>query len=139
VKMLWWAGLVFVAVSWTGVAWVTASLAQWGAQTLASGAAVEAGRAAAQWPVPPWVSLWADPAWVAAAQDAVRWGLDALAHLLPAVAAAGPWLVAAVWGLWGAGMIGWLLIGVLGHLALRRWAARTAPTAGLASGVSVPR
>jgi hypothetical protein len=143
-KAIWWALVAFAALAWTGGAWVAAGLTEWGAQALASGAAMEAGRAAAQWPVPPWVELWIDPAWVAAAQESVRWTLDALGHLLPAVGSVGPWLVAAVWVLWAVGMVGGLLIGVLGHLALRRWSGAgrqgAMPMAsGLASGASGPR
>lgn len=143
-KAIWWALVAFSALAWTGGAWVAAGLTEWGAQALASGAAVEAGRAAAQWPVPPWVALWIDPAWVAAAQESVRWTLDALGHLLPAVGSVGPWLVAAVWVVWAVGMVVGLLIGVLGHLALRRWSGAARPGAmpmasGLASGASGPR
>jgi hypothetical protein len=143
-KALWWALVAFAAVVWTAGAWVAAGLTEWGAQALASGAAVEAGRAAAQWPVPPWVALWVDPAWVTAAQETVRWSLDALAHLLPAVGSVGPWLVAAVWVVWAVGLAGGLVIAVIGHLALRRWVGssrggRIPPAAGLASGTSGPR
>lgn len=143
-KVLWWALVAFAGLLWTGGAWVAAGLTEWGAQALASGAAAEVGRAAAQWPVPPWVELWIDPAWLAALQETVRWSLDALGHLLPAVGSVGPWLVAAIWAVWAVGLVVTLLIGVLGHLALRRWygAGRKSPmplASGLASGAPGPR
>jgi len=40
------------------------------------------GGAAAQWPVPGWISLWVDAAWIQAAQGSLTWALNALPDAL---------------------------------------------------------
>jgi hypothetical protein len=125
-KILLWTVFVLCALFWTGGAWALAALTGWAAQWLASGAAVDVGAVVAQWPVPAWLGLWVDLAWLTAAQQAV---VDALAWLRgawPQVGAAVGWLVPAVWLLWGLGLAGLLVLTGGLHLLVGR---RTTPAA----------
>jgi hypothetical protein len=49
-KIMVWAAFGVLAVLWTLGALIVVELVQWGAQAIASGAAPELGRSAAQWP-----------------------------------------------------------------------------------------
>jgi hypothetical protein len=120
VKIVVWASCAVLAALWTLGALVTVELAQWAAQLLASGGAAEIGRSAAQWPVPPWIALWLDPAWVQAGQSALLWSLDALNSALPFVGSAMGWVTPLVWIFWGAGLMGLLLLAGVAHFLLAR-------------------
>lgn len=119
-KIVVWAACAVLAALWTLGAVVTVELAQWSAQLLASGGAAELGRSAAQWPVPPWIALWLDPVWIQAAQAGLVWSLQALQSALPFIGSAMGWVTPLLWIVWGAGMVGLLLIGGLAHWLVGR-------------------
>lgn len=119
-KILIWSVSLMLAFLWTGAAWAAALFVRWSGQALVSGSAEAAGRAAAAWPVPPWLSLWVDPAWLKAAQDTLRWSLDAAQSLLPGLGAAVGWLVPLVWVAWGFGLAMLVALAVLAHWGLAR-------------------
>jgi hypothetical protein len=121
-KIVVWAVFAVLAGLWTLCAVVTVELAQWAAQLLASGGAADLGRSAAQWPVPPWIALWLDPAWIQAAQSALLWSLDALVGVLPFVSSAMGWVAPLVWFTWGAGLVLLLVTAVVGHWLVARGA-----------------
>lgn len=118
-----WALFGVLALLWTGGAFITAELVQWGAQALGSGAAAEAGRELAQLPVPPWAAIWLDPAWVQSLQAMVLWGLDAFRDALPLLGSAAGWLVPVVWVLWFLGLVALLVAAGAAHVLLRRFVA----------------
>ncbi len=93
-----------LVVLWTLCALIVVELVQWSAQIIASGAAVELGRSAAQWPTPAWLALWLDPAVIKAAQEGLLTGFDAFRSTLPWVGSAVGWLVPLVWISWGIGV-----------------------------------
>ena len=115
-----WAGFALLALLWTGGALAASALAGWMAEALASGTAIDAGRQLATVPLPPWLAVWVDPAWLQAAQSALAWALEAGQGALPFLGAAAGWLVPLVWVVWGFGFV-LLLAGAGGtHLLLRR-------------------
>ena len=103
-KIMLWAAFGVLAVLWTLGALIVVELVQWGAQVIESGAAVELGRSAAQWPVPAWLALWLDPAAIKAAQAGLLTGFEAFRSALPWVGSAVGWLVPLVWISWGTGV-----------------------------------
>lgn len=124
-KILVWSVSLTLALLWTGAAWAAALFVRWSGQALVSGSAEAAGRAMAAWPVPPWLSLWVDPEWLKAAQDALSWALDAGQGLPPGVGAAVGWMVPLVWVAWGFGLAMLVALAVLVHWGLTRGRAAT--------------
>lgn len=100
-----WVVCLFLLSLWTGGTLLLAELTEWGARQLASGDAVALGEVLAQWPVPAWVSVWVDAAWIEAAQGVVTWSLQALQGALPMVGSVVGWAVPFIWVLWGLGVI----------------------------------
>ncbi len=122
-KVILWAAFGVLAVLWTLGALIVVELVQWGAQAIASGAATELGRSAAQWPAPAWLALWLDPAAIKAAQEGLLTGFEAFRSALPWVGSAVGWLVPLVWISWGIGVA--LLLAMAGGATwlTSRWLA----------------
>jgi hypothetical protein len=114
-KVVLWIVIALLAALWTAGAAATAALTGWAASQVASGAALELGTSAAQWPVPAWLALWVDPAMLRATQEALLWGLQNLQQTLPWAGAALGWLVPLVWLLWGLGLALLLIVAVALH------------------------
>lgn len=127
-KWLLWSVVALAALFWTGLVAVGAQLSDWLAGVVASGQAVEVARGAAQWPVPAWLGLWVDPAWVALLQQAWADAFTWLSDLLPATPGwAGSllgWVAPLLWVVWALGLgLMLLLAGGLHWLMARRDAA----------------
>ena len=122
-KIILWAAFGVLAVLWTLGALIVVELVQWGAQFIASGAAVELGRSAAQWPTPAWLALLLDPPAIKAAQEGLLTGFKAIHSALPWIASTLGWLVPLVWISWGIGVA--LLLAMTGgaHWLASRWLA----------------
>jgi hypothetical protein len=119
-KIVLWMVIALLAALWTAGAAATAALTGWAAAQVASGAALELGASAAQWPVPEWLALWVDTAALRAAQDALLWGLQNLQQTLPWLGSALGWLVPLVWVLWGLGIALLLLVALALHFVAGR-------------------
>jgi hypothetical protein len=117
-----WGVFAVLALLWTGGAAMGAALAGWTAEAIATGTAGAAAREIAALPVPQWIAVWADPAWIQAMQAALLWTVEAGRNLLPMVGTAAGWLVPAVWIAWGFGMALLLTLAIVAHLLLRRFA-----------------
>ncbi len=132
-KIIVLAGVGVLAVLWTLGAVIAVELVQWGAQVIASGAAVELGRSAAQWPAPAWLAVWLDPAAIKLAQESLLAGFEAFRSALPWVGSAVGWLVPLVWISWGIGVA--LLLAMAGGATwlTSRWLAPR-PTRDLRNG-----
>lgn len=128
-KIVLWSAVAVLGLLWTGLAALGASFVGWGATVLASGGAAEWARAAAQWPVPGWISLWVDPQAIQAMQEAVLWGLQALQSSLPWVASAVGLLVPLVWVTWGLGVLLLVVLGAVAHVLIGR-GSRMLPASG---------
>ena len=127
-KALVWIVFAVFALFWTGGAVVASELTRWTAEAVASGEAVELGRAATQWPVPDWMAWWVDPALVQAAQRALLWMLDTTSGFLPWAGAALGWLVPVIWVTWALGLLAVLLLAVGLHVLVKRVAAPGSPS-----------
>jgi len=104
-KLVLWATFAVLAALWTLGALLVVELVQWSAQAMASGAAAELGRSAAQWPLPAWLAAWLDPTAIRATQDILVTGFEALRGALPAIGSTLGWLVPLVWIAWAIGMV----------------------------------
>lgn len=103
-KWLLWSVVALVALFWTGLVAVGAQLSDWLAGAVASGQAMDLARNAAQWPVPAWLALWVDAAWVASLQQAWASAFTWLSDVWPATAGlAGTllgWVAPLLWLVW---------------------------------------
>ncbi|MFM8768542.1 MAG: hypothetical protein ACKOD9_12485 [Rubrivivax sp.] len=136
-KTIFWLTFALLALLWTGGAALLAGLTDWAASVLASGTAVDWAKTAAQWPVPGWIALWADPQAVRFVQDAVLWALGALGTLANGLPLAGQligWLVPLVWLGWGLGMVLMLVLTV----GLHWWLSRSGRGPGRPGGPANP-
>ena len=114
-KWLLWPGVALVALFWTGLVAVGAQLSDWLAATVASGQAVDLARSATQWPVPAWLALWVDPAWVQALQAAWLGTVQWLGQVLPSGDGLMGWIAPLLWIGWGLVMLLLLVCAVAGH------------------------
>ncbi len=115
-----WTLFLLVLALWTGGTLLLAELTAWGARQFASGEAASLGQAAAQWPVPGWMSVWVDTAWIETAQGSLTWALQALDGTLPLLGSAVGWIVPFIWVLWALGVVVMLLLASGAHFMLGR-------------------
>lgn len=109
-KSFVWIVFGLFAAVWTGGAFAAAQLTTWAAGQLASGAAVDLGRAVADWPLPAWLAPWVDAAAFQAAQQVLVVALDWLRDNWPEIGSLLGWLVPVIWVLWGLGLALLLLL-----------------------------
>lgn len=122
-----WGVFAVLALLWTGGAAMAAALAGWTAQAIADGSAAGAVREVAALPVPQWMALWMDTAWVEALQAALVWVVESGRHALPFVGTAAGWLVPLVWVAWAIGLALLLAAAVTAHLLVRRFRPAARP------------
>ena len=113
-KSLLWIGIGLVAVFWTVLIAVSASLANW----LAGSADKAAGKleAIAQWPAPAWLSLWLDPALLQPIKDMTVWGMNLLITATPWLTPLLGWVAPLLWVVWAVVMLILVALAVGGHL-----------------------
>lgn len=121
---LTWIVFAVLALLWTGSAWIASAATQWLAQALASGTAVQAARDVTALPLPAWMQVWIDPAWLHAMQSFVQWAVEGAGAGLPYAGTATGWLVPVIWVAWGIGFALLLLGAVAVHMLARRFAGR---------------
>lgn len=117
-KILLWGATLLLAVIWTvGIA-LLASVANWlaGSGDQVAGAV----KMVAEWPVPPWASLWLDTAWLDSVRAALTWSIDALTTYAPWLFDMVGWLAPVLWVLWGLGMFLLLVLAAVGQVLLGR-------------------
>jgi len=119
-KIAVWAVFLLLIVFWTGGTLLLTELTEWGARQFASGDAAALGEVIAKWPVPGWVSVWVDAAWIQAAQGGLTWALQTLHGVLPWLGSAVGWIVPLVWMLWALGVVLVLILASGAHLLLGR-------------------
>ena len=119
-KIAIWIVCFMLLGIWTGGTLLLTELTGWGARQLASGDAAATGAAVAQWPVPAWISLWVDTAWIQAAQGGLTWALTAFDGALPFVGSAVGWIVPLMWVLWGLGALLLLVLAGGAHFLIGR-------------------
>ncbi len=114
-KLAIWIVFGLLAALWTGGAFAAAALTEWASGLIASGAAVDMGRAVAEWPVPAWLAPWVDAAGIKAMQAFFVAALTWLRDAWPSIGAMVGWLVPVIWVLWGLGLALLLLLAGVGH------------------------
>ena len=125
-----WGLTALLAAGWTGLVWVTHQLTGWLLGAIGAGTLQDAGGAVAGLPVPPlpeWLNLWIDTAWLGALQ---AWSADLLGWLgavLPSGDALMAWVGPLLWVGWGLGMLTLLALAGLVHVLIGR-----APSVGQA-------
>ena len=124
-KLLMWAGVVVVALLWTGMIAVMASLAT--GLVGSADQAVGGLQAISQWPMPAWLALWVDPALLEPIKAMVAGGMDLLvtatAWLTPLLA----WIAPLLWVVWALVMVLLLAIAVAGHLLVGKLRPANSP------------
>lgn len=124
-----WIVCGVLAATWTGGAFAAAGLTHWAAELIASGAALDMGRAVAEWPVPAWLAPWVDAAGVQSAQAFLVTVLTWLRDAWPSIGSLVGWLVPAIWVVWALGLALMLLLAGVGHWLAGRMAAPQAQAA----------
>lgn len=128
-RVVIWAAWAVIAGVWTLGAWVLAELAQWSVQTMSSAEAGRAAQAVLQAPLPPWLGVWIDPAWLELLRSQLQWLIEAGQAIMPAVGAVAGWIVPLVWIGWGLGMLTLLALAVGAHWLIARLGRGSQPRA----------
>lgn len=124
-KLLMWAGTGVVALLWTLMIAVMASLAAW--LVGSADQAVGGLQAISQWPVPTWLALWLDPALLEPIKDMVASGMDLLVTATPWLTPMLAWIAPLLWVIWALVMVLLLAIAAGGHLLMGKLRPATGP------------
>jgi hypothetical protein len=121
-KALIWLVFLVLMAFWTGLVALTEQLSQWLLASMANGQVGELASLAGQWPVPAWLGLWVDTAWLKSLQEAgvglVQW----LGQVMPSSQGLMGWITPLLWLGWGLGTVLLLVGAVIGHMLLgKRW------------------
>lgn len=115
-------GTATLALLWTGFIALSAALADWLA---GQGGQLQGGlQALAQWPLPPWIALWTDPAAAEAIRATIVWSVEMLAALMPWITPLLDWVAPLLWVVWAFGMVGLVVLAVVGLLLIGRMRKR---------------
>lgn len=117
-KIALWIVFALITALWTGTVLISAELTGWLASAVGSGQAGDVITNVGQWPVPAWLGLLIDPAWIEGLQtvwgDVVGW----LGQSGPALGSVASWLVPLMWIVWGVVMLLLLAAAVACHFLL---------------------
>ena len=124
-KILFASGTALIALLWTVFIAVSAALADWLA---GQGGQLQGGmQALAQWPMPPWIGLWLDPALAEALRASVVWTVEALTAFMPWIVPLLEWVAPLLWVIWAIGMVILVVLAGLGLLLISRLRRRAPP------------
>lgn len=99
-----WSVFAFLLISWTAIAWATAALTSWGAQTMTAPGGMEVlGASGAM--LPQWITAWMSPEVLQALVQTARFSAGVLEAVLPWAGAAAGWLIPIIW-------IGWFIVAI---------------------------
>jgi len=119
-KALIWSLFVLLAGLWTGLVALTVQVTDWVLAAMASGQVGDIAGAVGDIPVPAWLALWVDTAWLQAVQaalvDMVQW----VTQWLPSAAGLLGWIAPLMWVVWGLVMLILLVSALLGHWLVGR-------------------
>lgn len=126
-----WGVFALLAAGWTGLVAVSVQITEWLLGMAASGQVGDVATAAGQWPVPAWLALWVDPAWVQALQAAWLGTVQWLGQVLPSGDGLMGWIAPLLWTGWALGLLCLLVPAVALHWLAGRFgtssALRSAP------------
>jgi len=123
-KTALWIVFALISAVWTGTVLVAAELTAWLATTVGSGQAGDAISNVGQWPVPPWLSLWLDPAWIQELQAPWVELLGWFGQSGQALGSVVSWLIPLMWVAWGAIMLILVVLALAGHFLLGKFPKR---------------
>jgi len=118
-KALIWGLTAFLAIGWTGLVWLTHHLTGWLLGAVDAGTLKDAGSTVADLPLPPmpeWLGVWIDTAWLGTLQ---AWSADLLVWLgaiVPSGDALMTWVGPLLWIGWGIGLLCLLALAGLAHV-----------------------
>lgn len=115
-------GTATLALLWTGFIALSAALADWLA---GQGGQLQGGlQALAQWPLPPWIALWTDPAAAEAIRATIVWSVELFAAAMPWITPLLDWVAPLLWVIWAFGMVGLVALAAVGLLLIGRMRKR---------------
>ena len=120
-KLALWIVFAIIAALWTGTALVFAELTSWLATSVASGQAGDVITNAGQWPVPAWLGLFVDAAWIEGMQAAWVQVMGWFGQSGPALGGVVSWLIPLIWIVWGLVMLMMLAAAVGGHFLIGKF------------------
>ncbi|TAH09688.1 MAG: hypothetical protein EAZ11_14240 [Curvibacter sp.] len=116
-------GSVLLALLWTGFIGISAALADWVA---GQGGQLQGGlQTIAQWPIPPWIALWTDPATAEAVRATIVWSVEMLAVAMPWITPLLDWVGPLLWVIWFLGVVVLVVLAGLGLLLIGRISKRS--------------
>lgn len=104
-KPLIWGVFGLLALCWTGLAAASVQITEWMLTAIAAGQVTDAANAAGQWPVPAWLAVWIDPAWLKNMQTAWLGLVQWLGQVLPSTQSLSGWIAPLVWTTWALGLL----------------------------------
>lgn len=119
-KALLWFAFVLLAGIWTGLVTLTVEISEWLVASVGGGQATDLAAMAGQFPLPAWLSLWVDTAWLKDMQTAAVSLVQWLIHVLPSADGLMAWVTPLLWVGWGLGVLVMLVCTVIGHWLLGR-------------------
>ena len=120
-KIALWIAFALIAALWTGTVLVSAELTGWLATSMASGQAGDVITNAGQWPVPAWLGLLVDTAWIEGLQAAWVDVMGWFGQSGPALGGVVSWLIPLMWIVWGVVMLMMLAAAVACHFLLSKF------------------
>lgn len=114
-KTMIWVAFLVLAGLWTGLVALTVQVTDWLLGAVASGQASDLASAAGQWPVPAWLALWVDTAWLQDLQAAWVGVVQWLGQVLPSADGLMGWITPLLWTGWALVMLLLLACAVAGH------------------------
>lgn len=119
-KILVWFAFVLLAGVWTGLVALAVQITDWLLSAMASGQVTDLANVAVSWPVPAWLGLWVDTAWLQGLQtawvDVVQW----LSQVVPSAGGLMDWISPLLWTVWALVFLVLLACAVAGHWLLGR-------------------
>jgi hypothetical protein len=117
-KILIWVVTGMIALFGTLMVLLLTSAIGWLADN--TGGTVDLASRVAQWPVPPWLSAWLDPAMLEWMREATTAALQAMASAAPWLSSLLGWVGPVIWVLWAVVLFGMFALAGGGHYLLHR-------------------
>ncbi len=133
-KTLIWFTFLLLAAVWTGLILLTSQVSEWALGAMASGQISDLASSASQLPLPAWLLVWVDAAWLKEAQElGVSW-VQWLGQTLPSTDSLMNWIGPLLWIGWALGMLAMLVGAAAAHWLLGK-GRDVASAPGLRAGV----
>lgn len=114
-KTLIWSLFILILALWTGTTLLTVHLVDWIGQSFGSALPADLGVVLNTLPVPPWLAVWIDPAWIQSLQAGLVGIIEGISLSVPYFASAIGWLNPLIWAIWGLGALALFIFAAAGH------------------------